>query len=259
MDIQYIKERIALNPFASSFHHFASIDSTNNKAKELAESGFPDCTVVIADSQTSGRGRMKRQWYSPKGEGIYISLILRPSLPSSKYYFFTMLPCISAVEAISECTGLKCGVKWPNDIFIAGKKTGGILTEASLKYDKIDFIICGIGINVNIEHFEGQFLHPPTSLFLETKEKTAIEALIASFINSFYNHYKLLLSKNGEDEVRSIYRTYSLCLGKKVRLIDGEKIIEGKAVDIDEQGYLLVKCQDENILKFSTGDLFILD
>jgi BirA family biotin operon repressor/biotin-[acetyl-CoA-carboxylase] ligase len=147
------------------YYYFKEIDSTNNYAKTLAADGHPEGTVVIAESQSSGRGRRGRQWYSDSGQGIFLSLILRPPLPVNELSRINMAIALAIVDALQE-VGIKSGIKWPNDILIKDRKIAGILTEAITDMDGIEFIVSGIGLNVNtlIEDFPAELRPIVTSV-----------------------------------------------------------------------------------------------
>ncbi len=131
--------------------HYESLESTNNTAYELAEKGEPEGTLVVAETQTLGKGRLGRKWISPKNGGIYFSLILRPEMESDKVPVITLVAAVSVQKAIKKVCGISAGIKWPNDILIGGKKVCGILTELKAQPDMVDFLILGVGINVNTE------------------------------------------------------------------------------------------------------------
>ena len=136
--------------------YFESVDSTNRVAKEMAKDGAPEGTLVIADSQTAGRGRLNRQWLAPPGSGLLMSLIFRPQLAPAQAARVTMISSLAVVDSIEHTTPLRAQVKWPNDIVIRGRKAGGILTELGLNKQLLDFVVVGIGLNVNVD-FEDNF------------------------------------------------------------------------------------------------------
>ena len=137
--------------------HFVSLPSTNDLAKDLARQGYPEGSVVVAETQSAGRGRLGRVWESPPGTGIYLSVILRPRLPPTELPKLTLTAAVAVVEAIKEATGLSMGIKWPNDILLAGKKLGGILTEMETESDQMSHVILGVGLNINTLGFPGAF------------------------------------------------------------------------------------------------------
>ena len=135
--------------FTGPVHHFETLDSTNDLAKELAARGAPEGTVVVAETQTGGRGRLGREWNSPPGVGLYVSLVLRPMLPPMELPQITLTTAVAVVRAVRRVAGVAPGIKWPNDLLFNGKKLGGILTEMETESDRIRHVVVGLGLNVN--------------------------------------------------------------------------------------------------------------
>lgn len=255
LDIEKFKSIISGTPFFDSIHYYPAISSTNAVARELSVKGY-GCALVIADSQIKGRGRKNRNWFSPAGEGVYISFLVKPEFEVRDGFPFVMLGCLSVVKAIEKRYGKKAGIKWPNDIMISGKKCAGILTESAFKGGNPEFIISGIGVNVNTSAFEEGYLHPPTSLFLEFGERTEIEVFAGELVKTFSSLY-IKLSSNGGNSLYNDYKRNSLCIKKSVKVVDDERIIEGIAEDIDERGCIFIRKKDGDIEKVATGDLIL--
>jgi BirA family biotin operon repressor/biotin-[acetyl-CoA-carboxylase] ligase len=222
---------------------FSETPSTQKIAHHLAEDGAEHGTVVIADEQTNGRGRLGRQWSSPKGEGISMTLILRPDLQIRYTPQLTLLASVAVIKGIQEVTGAECGIKWPNDILFEGKKLVGILTELQAEGANVKAVIIGIGINVNTEDqsFPEELRRIACSLKTITGKEWDRVAIIQAILKHFETLYHLYL-EDGFDIIKSLWETYALSLGKIIyaRINTGE-VIKGLAKGINEDGVLLLE------------------
>ena len=169
--------------------HFRETDSTNARAKELAVQGAPEGTLIVSESQTEGRGRKGRAWFSPSEAGIYVSLILRPNIPPSEAPRITFLTAVSAVEALLALTSLEVTIKWPNDILVKGKKIAGILTEISAEMDAIDYVVVGLGMNVNNPHLPDDIEDKATSVFIETGKRFHKVKIVREYLRQQEKYY----------------------------------------------------------------------
>ncbi len=236
-------------------YHYETIASTNDRAYELAEEGAPEGTLVVAESQTKGKGRVGRTWVSPKGGGIYMSLILRPDIETDEIPTLTLIAALDMVKAIEDVSSLSSMIKWPNDILIDNKKVCGILTEIKAQPDMVDFMVLGIGINVNTAK---QKLPPEgTSLRNEKGESINRIQVIKSFLENFEKDY-IKLGKKGFASLRDECKKYSLVLDKKIKIEEHNRKIEGIAKDIDEKGVLIVKTKSGKLERIFSGDVFLL-
>jgi len=241
---------------------FEELESTNSKASELAREGAVEGTVVIAESQSKGRGRMARSWYSPAGTNIYTSVILRPKLPPQATRTITLATGVALAEAIEDTTGVRPSLKWPNDILISGKKVAGILTEMSSESDRVNHITIGIGINVNIEvaDLPGGLRYPASSLKQETGHLTDRTELCRNLYSRLEKWYKVLLSE-GSEEIIETWREYFTLVGREVRIesyrgVDAEPLVtEGTCLGIDSEGALLIKDRTGAIERVIAGDV----
>ncbi|MBQ2136688.1 MAG: biotin--[Selenomonas sp.] len=218
------------------------IDSTNNAAKRLAREGAEEGTVVVAESQTGGKGRLERQFFSPKGKGIWFSVVLRPKFLPQEAPKCTLLAAVAVARAMTEF-GLKPGIKWPNDLLYDNKKLVGILTEMSAEMDGINYIVIGIGINVNIapEEFPEELRSVATSLSQMKGANLPRVKFLQAVLRALDDLYAKV-QVEGFAPVLKEWRQYSITLGQEVKVIgvrDGE-VYYGKAVDIDDEGALLV-------------------
>jgi len=229
---------------------FEEVDSTNNKAKQIALEEN-EGTVVISEVQTSGRGRRGREWYSPKG-GIYVSFILKPNVSPEKASQLTLVSSLALVETLNAMdNNLNAKIKWPNDVLVSRKKISGILTELSSDMEKINYIVVGVGINLNTER---EILpENGTSLKIEMKEEVSIKLFLKSFLEHYDSIYQEYL--NGDiDQIIERWKNNSDTLGKKVKIIGINETYEGMAKDIDENGALILKTKEREIKVYS-GDV----
>jgi BirA family biotin operon repressor/biotin-[acetyl-CoA-carboxylase] ligase len=229
-----------------------SLPSTNDLALRLTEIPVPEGTVVLADEQTAGRGRMGRRWVSPRG-GIWLSVILRPRLPADQAAVIGLVAAAAAAGAVQRVTGLSARVKWPNDVLVDGKKTAGILAEAA---PRPGWIVVGIGINANVpaDALPPDTVHPATSLEAALGHAVDRKALIREMLRELERGYDLLKSGGARAALRR-WREMADTLGRQVRVETPRGILEGIAQDIDETGALLVQTQGGRVRKVLAGDL----
>ena len=236
---------------------FSEIDSTNREARDRAEKEAIEGTVVIADSQSRGKGRLGRSWESPSGANLYLSIILRPriSLPAAAQ--ITLLAGIAAARALSGVSGLECRIKWPNDIFLRGRKLAGILTEMEGKGAKVRFIILGIGVNVNWrrEDFPVGLRETATSLCAETGKEISRVAVAAGFLHEMEREYSSFLREGFSARLREEWSRLSWVLGKRVTLSLPEGTISGQALGLDPEGALLVLDGEGKTHRFIAGEV----
>lgn len=243
-----------------NLHYLESVDSTQKIAHKLAYENAVEGTVIIAEEQTAGRGRMDRKWHSPKYSGIWMSIILRPQLPIPKAPQLTLIVAVSVVQAIEEVTGLLPEIKWPNDILIGGKKVTGILTELLAESDRINSILIGIGINVNTrkEDFPDELEGIASSLAIETGSLVDREKLIRRVLEQLEKLYTLYLDK-GFLPIKLMWESYAVSIGKNItaRTLTGE--IKGKAIGITEDGVLLIESVGGEVHPIYSADIHIED
>ena len=230
---------------------YDTVRSTNEIAFDMAKKGLGEGTVVVADGQTHGKGRLGRHWNSPKGKGIYLSLILRPPLAPQGIAKLTLLASLAVARAVRTLTSLQPQIRWPNDVLIQKKKLAGVLTEMSAEQDRLNFVIVGIGINVN----NSRELLPPeaTSLRLETGEKQSRVHLTQVLFHEFeriYCDFKEGNSSKWLDECRKL----SSILGHRVR-VEAPTPREGYAVDLDEEGALVLRLDNGFTERLLAGDV----
>ncbi len=232
--------------------YFDSLSSTMDQAMALGMHGAADGSLVLAETQTKGRGRLGRDWLSPKYKGIYLSLVLRPKISPSACPILTLMSAVSICEALKESAGLEAQIKWHNDVLIHGKKAAGILTEMNAETDKVNFVVIGIGLNVNND--KKSLLSHATSLKEETGEELSRVALLQEFLRKVEHNY-LHLQDKGAREIIEKWRSFNLTLGTRVKVDYLNKHIEGQAADIDSDGALLIRKDSGLIQKVSSGDV----
>ncbi|MFA5867924.1 MAG: biotin--[acetyl-CoA-carboxylase] ligase [Actinomycetota bacterium] len=234
-----------------------TVSSTQDHAKHLAEGGATEGTVVVARVQDHGRGRLGRRWLSPEG-GLWFSLILRPACPPARVAGLTLLAAVSVTEAINAETGVKAGIKWPNDILIGDKKLGGVLTEMTATMNVVDYVVMGIGLNVNVatDKFPHDLLMPATSLQEETSREANLDEILDVCLKNLARDYELF---GGHfNDIMSRWKALSLVLGRQVTVSQPGKCISGTAFDVDGDGALLVSDDQGATHVVHAGDLSIL-
>lgn len=249
---------------------FNTIDSTNTKAKELAMEGCEDGTVVLADAQTAGRGRLGRSWASATGKGIWMSVVLRPSIPPEEVRLMTLAASAAVVEALERAVGVCAGIKWPNDILLDGKKVCGILTEMNSEMDRVNYLVLGIGINVSHEQedFPEELQETATSLLLHSRkhvpgdEKAGSHGtllrsdIVRALLESLEERYGDILEKRSSEILR-IWKSYSVTLGRDVSILTKDSGFTGRAVDITGDGKLVLALPDGSVREVQSGEVSV--
>jgi BirA family biotin operon repressor/biotin-[acetyl-CoA-carboxylase] ligase len=220
---------------------YQSVQSTNIIAAQLAEAGAPDGAIVVAESQSKGRGRLGRSWHSPEKKGIYLSIILFPDIAPPAAPGLSVMTAVSLAETISGYVAKEVNIKWPNDCLIDGRKTAGILTELFAERGKTNYVIVGVGINVNHARrdFPPDIVKTATSIGREAKKEIRRMELLQKFLVQFERDY-LKFRKGGLKSLRKQIVTYSNLIGRQVRLDMSGRIISGTVTDIDDYGNLVL-------------------
>ncbi|MCM8791686.1 MAG: biotin--[acetyl-CoA-carboxylase] ligase [Candidatus Omnitrophica bacterium] len=247
-----IAYRLPTKFIGKEIYYFDNISSTMDIAHSLAKQGVSEGTVVIAESQTKARGRFQRSWLCYKYKGIYFSLILKPKIHPKSSAIFTFLSAVAVSEAINNSIGITVEVKWPNDIILDGKKLAGILTESESETELMHYIIIGIGINVN--NNPQQLIDTAVSLRQYKKESINRIELMRQILIELEKYY-LLFKKNGSSFIIDRWRSFSGTLGRIVKIIQDNKTTVGMAVDVDDDGNLLLRKDSGLVEKINTGDL----
>jgi BirA family biotin operon repressor/biotin-[acetyl-CoA-carboxylase] ligase len=236
--------------------HSEKLASTSTLAKEIAPQQ-QEGTLVIAEEQTGGRGRLGRKWYSPRGGGIWASLILKPRIRPEKAYQLTQVAAVAVVKAIKETTGILAGIKWPNDIIINGKKVCGILTEMNAEADAVNHIILSIGLNVKPGEGDMPLDLKDKMTFLDVERGFGVsrKGLLAVLLGELEKAYHAFLDK-GFETVAADCRRFSVLLGREVRVEQMDRIFQGRAVEITGDGALLVETAEEK-MEVISGDVSV--
>ena len=237
---------------------YESTASTNDVAYGLALDGAAEGTVIVAEVQEKGRGRMGREWISPSGKNILCSIVLRPSIEPAYIPVMTVMCAVGVALSIREVTGLPALIKWPNDVYIQKKKVSGILLEQKAELDRIDFIIAGIGINVNTQtaDFSSELQQTATSLSIEKKMWIDRISLLQKVLFFIEKKYEMVQKGNYEDIINE-WLSLSMTIGKRVVAQQKKGTIDGEAIGIEPNGSLLVRDDIGKIHNILSGDLKI--
>lgn len=246
--------------------YFDSIGSTNTYAKKLGNENCEEGTIVVADMQTDGRGRLGRQWSSAAGKGIWMSIILKPDIEPEAAQIITIAAAVAVVAALKSATGIDAGIKWPNDIILDGRKVCGILTEMNSEMERVNFIVLGIGINVNqsMQDFPESIRDLATSLKIqlmqENRPSASTEINRSEIIKSLLYELERIYSKINKGFISEIieeWKKYSVTLGKEVRIISKSTDFTGMATDITSEGKLVITCNDGEIREVVSGEVSV--
>ncbi len=250
-----LKTRIFGKPDIISFDN---TDSTNIQARLLAEKGAPEGTLVLAEKQTSGRGRKGRTWFSPPGRGIYASLILRPAMPPSEVPGITLITAVAAAESLIALTKLPIKIKWPNDLLINSRKLAGILTEISTEMDAVNYIIVGIGLNINTppEDFPEEIKPIATSVLAESGKTFSRVDILQAFIHQYeacYDQFK----QEGFTGLRKRWKALTDIIGRNIKVEKVDATLSGQVVDVDNDGVLILKDNKGQMHRVFSGDVIL--
>lgn len=246
---------LSTSRFGRSIFYHGTTSSTNLVAKALASEGSPEGSVVVADSQTVGRGRMGRTWVSPSGVNLYFSLILRPGVPSIRVPQLTLLVAAAIHQALSSIDFVIApSIKWPNDILLNGKKVCGVLCEMQSEPDYTHFVVVGIGINVNQSELPYELQDIATSLFLETGLLFSRPKLLASVLNHFEPLYDAWLMQEDLSFILPYLERYSLLQSKQVTIDQLKRTISGTVSGISSGGELVLEGADGEMIFISSGE-----
>lgn len=240
----------------SEIFYYESIDSTNTKAKELAEEGYPSGVLVVANQQTAGKGRRGRVWISPKGTDIYMTLMMKPDIHPNHASMLTLVAALALAKGIRRETGEEVQIKWPNDIVLNGKKICGILTEMSVQFDCINHIVIGIGINVHNESFAEEISDTASSLFLESGKHFHRAGIIEAFLEEFEKTYAVFLETEDISRLQKEYNALLVNMGRQVHVLDPKEPFDGKAMGVTNKGELIVDTWESRKL-VSSGEVSV--
>jgi len=247
------------NPWGKHLLYFDCIDSTNTRARELAKQGAPAGTVLVADRQTGGRGRLGRSFHSPGGMGVYLSVILRPRCKAPQLMHLTCAAAVAACRAVEAAAGIRPGIKWTNDLVYGKRKLGGILTELGLCPDgTVDYAIIGIGINCCQKEadFPEEIRPLAASLSMVTGKEIDRSRIAAALTDAFYAMDQELLTQ--VDAMLEQYRSRCITLGQEISLVRADaQPRHGRALSVDETGALVVEFRDGSVEAVSSGEVSV--
>jgi len=251
-----IGDGLATRFLGRTVYYCDSVSSTNNLAKELAGQGAADGTLVVAEEQTGGKGRLGRQWCSAKYKGSFFSFILFPPLMPQEANMVTLITAVAMASAVRDETGVAAGIKWPNDLLVNGKKICGILTELSAEMERINYMVVGVGLNVNQEKndFPEEVSASATSLKDQTGSNISRVKLVQAFLLEFEKWYLLAL-ENGFAPVLARWKEMSVSLNCPVRIHNPNSSWDGWAEDIDSDGALLLRLPGGEIKRVISGEV----
>jgi len=264
LNLSELTYKLNTNKMGNNIQYLDIVDSTNTYAKKLALDGCAEGTVVVAERQTSGKGRMGRTWNLANNSGVWMSIVLRPDILPEQVQTITFAASVAVVKAIESVAGVKCGIKWPNDVILDGKKVCGILTEMSSETDRINFIVVGIGINVNHDEddFTGELKDKATSLKASIKKKNMTKntlnlnrsELIKQVLFEIEKVYENI-SSSKVSEIVDEWKIYSVTLGNEVKILFRGIEYKGFAKDITKDGRLIVECDDGVSREILSGEI----
>ena len=260
LDITDVRARLSAKRLGTRFHYFTELHSTNIRARELAESGAAQGEIVIAESQTQGRGRLGRRWESPPLSNLYLSIVLRPGLPPKHAPQITLAAAVALVETVGSFLPRPPVIKWPNDILVDGKKLAGILTEAACDTERVQYVILGIGLNVNYraEAMPETLYRRATSMADGAGENLSRETVLVRLIHDLDRCYGEL-EESGFAALRPRWEVHFGLRGRRVKVELGDQTIIGRAQGIDHEGALIVETDDEQRRSIIAGDVIPLE
>lgn len=245
-------------PWKAQFHFYEELGSTNDLLKQMARQGAPHGTVLIADRQTGGHGRLGRSFHSPGGVGIYLSILLRPDCSPVDLMHLTCATAVVMCDAAENATGLRPGIKWTNDLVYGKNKLGGILTELGLSpKGSVDYAIIGIGINCcqQRQDFPPEIRDIAASLSMVTDAEIDRTAVAAAMMEALWKMDTILLTE--KKTILDRYRANCVTIGQEISVVRGEEVRHGKALDVDEEGALVVAYPDGTVEAVNSGEVSI--
>jgi BirA family biotin operon repressor/biotin-[acetyl-CoA-carboxylase] ligase len=252
-----VKQGLGTKIIGKEILHYAEVSSTNTLAMDLAQKGAIDGTVVVAETQTGGKGRLGRSWTSPRGN-LYVSVVLRPAVPVFKAPLITLMGAVAVASGLRSQCGVTAGIKWPNDILLSGKKVSGLLTEMSAEPDRIRHIVLGIGVNVNMDN---RALQPDVRRMSTTLaaamgkpvDRTALLRTLLAELDLWYHRFL-----QNDEEVLAAWKELNVTLGHRVVVSGSNAKLEGLARGVDTEGRLILKLNDGTLRQVAAGDVTII-
>lgn len=264
LDPEIVRQRLRTRTFGQRLVCLASTTSTQDVCKALAEQGAPEGSVVVADLQTTGRGRLDRTWIAPSGAGLLLSVLFRPRLLPSQVHRLSMLCSLAVSDAIFATCELRTGIKWPNDVVTwpvtadeEPRKLAGLIAEAAFSGDRVTHVVVGIGVNVTVDPATlPATIVPATSILAETGRSVSRESLLWRVLEGIEFRYgQLTGDPDGPHHLADTWKSRLVTLGREVSASDSHEVIAGLAHDVDEDGRLIVRGADGSVRLISAGDV----
>ena len=262
LDIQIIQKHLAAGLAGRDIRLFAEVTSTNSALRELAKAGAPERTVVIADAQTAGHGRPGKSWFSPPGVNLYMSVLFRPEIPPRDVAGFSFVTSVALADAI-EGEGLDGTIKWPNDVLVQRKKVAGTLVEFATVGNRVDYVILGVGVNVNVTRDAlravlGESAGAATSLGEAAGREIDRNAFAAAFLNRL-DAWAETYKRRGPAPLLAAWRDREILTGRRVEVRGEGASYTGRVLGVDREGYLLVRDPLGNRHRVLTGEIRLSD
>ncbi len=242
-------------PLSFSFNWLDEVSSTSDVARELGESGAAEGTVVVAKRQTAGRGRREKRWFSPEG-GLYFTVVLRPQVPASHSRLLSIMAALAVADTVELATLASAQLKWPNDIYVSGKKVGGVLIETHVRDGRVNLALVGIGINVSRPDDEAPLYVGTNAIWLSDLVQKApdITELLAAVLGSFTTWYQRLQSSDCAS-IMDAHNRRNLLMGRELEARTCDGVVVGRGMGIDSQGALLVEDKDGAVTAIIEGEV----
>ena len=262
LSIELIRRQLSARVVGRQIYLFGEVTSTNEVLRNLAKAGARDGTVVLAESQTAGRGRLGKTWFSPFGVNLYASVLFRPAIGPTEAPVFSFIASLALADAI-RALGFPAAIKWPNDVLVEGKKVAGVLAELSTSEDRLDYLILGVGVNLNVEHKAllaalGEAGRAAGSLRDFGGKDVDRNAFAASFLN-FLDEWLLVYRDRGGTALLKAWRDRDILTGRRVQVREERITFEGRALGVHADGQLVVEDSKGLTRKVATGEVRLLD
>jgi BirA family biotin operon repressor/biotin-[acetyl-CoA-carboxylase] ligase len=256
LQLQELQSGLVCQRLGVKFHHYFEVDSTNTQARQLAEDGAAEGEIVVAEQQTRGRGRLGRNWISPASVNLYLSVVLRPELPPAHAPQITLMAAVALADTVARFISEPPAIKWPNDILVRGRKLGGILTESSVTSERVNYVILGIGVNINFPHalMPEAIRERATSLMECAGQAVSREAFLGRLIQHLDRCYGIL-GEAGFGRIAPRWEAYFSLRDKRVRVDMGDGTLAGVAKGIDSHGALIIEGERGQFHRILAGDV----
>lgn len=252
-----ILSKLQTNYMGRQVFSYDEVTSTNTVAKQLADEGKEEGTLIVSDKQIQGKGRRGRYWESPKGSGIFMTVILKPMMKPVYASMLTLVAALALNDAITDLTGLEAKIKWPNDVVVNKKKVAGILTELSAEVDYINHIVVGIGVNVSMKDFPEELKDKATSLLLESGKSIGRAQLIAKTMEYLECYYERFLKTHDLSELKETYSKVLINKDQVVRILTEDESYTGVARGITDEGHLIVEKDNHERVEVYSGEVSV--